>query len=233
MLGVRVRYRIYFDEVLADYDHAWEYVATGAPVPRLERDMLAAVVIGPGTPLQLRSGGVFRGMVAEQDADAVRAAITELGDDVTAAAGKIAGVKSVQEVLNRILDEGSACVLGMPMPNPAARVGFVADDGSVDTLLRRLQPALALDEAGPLPLPAHGSTAKGVLAVAEAMTAANIAGAVVLADDFGDDLDAASGEFLAAILRRASGQVWLSTRRPGSGPRVRSHRGAAADPQPR
>jgi putative ATP-dependent endonuclease of the OLD family len=37
VLGVRVRYRIYFDEVLADYDHAWEYAATGAPVPRLER----------------------------------------------------------------------------------------------------------------------------------------------------------------------------------------------------
>jgi hypothetical protein len=214
VLGVRVRYRIYFDEVLADYDHAWEYVATGAPVPRLERDLLAAVVIGPGIPLQLRSGGVFRTMVTEKDAEAVRAAITDLGDDVTAAAGRIASVKPVQEVLNSILDGGAASVLGMPTPNPAARVGFVADDGSVDTLLRRLQPALALDEAGPLPLPAHGSTATGVLAVAEAMTAADIAGAVVLADDFGDDLDAASGEFLAAVLRRASGQVWLSTRRP-------------------
>jgi putative ATP-dependent endonuclease of the OLD family len=214
VLGVRVRYRIYLDEVLADYDHAWEYAATGTPVPRLERDMLAAVVIGPGTPLQLRSGGVFRGMVAEQDADAVQAAIEELGDDVTVAAGKIAGVKAVQEVLARILDGGAACVLGAPAAEPSSRVGFVADDGSVDALLRRLQPTLALDDAGPLPLPAHGSTAKGVLAVAEAMTAANIAGAVVLADDFGDDLDAASGEFLAAALRRASGQVWLSTRRP-------------------
>jgi hypothetical protein len=213
-LGVRVRYRIFFDEVLADYDHAWEYAATGTPVPRLERDMLAAVVIGPGVPLQLRSGGVFRGMVTEKDADAVRAAITELGEDVTAAAGKIAGVKPVQEVLDSILDGGAARVLGMPGPNPAGSVGFVADDGSVDAVLRRLQPALALDDAGPLPLAAHGSTAKGVLAVAEAMTAADIAGAVVLADDFGDDLDCASGEFLAAVLRRSSGQVWLSTRRP-------------------
>jgi hypothetical protein len=212
VLGVRIRYRIYFDEVLADYNHAWEYAATGTPVPRLERDMLAAVVIGPGTPLQLRSGGVFRAMVTEQDPGAIRAAIEELGDDVTSAAGKLADVKAVQAVLARILDEGAACVLGAP--EPSSSVGFVADDGSVDALLRRLQPTLALDDAGPLPLSAHGSTTKGVLAVAEAMTAANIAGAVVLADDFGDDLDAASGEFLAAALRRASGQVWLSTRRP-------------------
>ena len=214
VLGVRVRYRIFFDEVLADYDHAWEYVATGAPVPRLERDMLAAVVIGPGTPLQLRSGGVFRGMVADRDADAVRAAIEELSGDVTAAAGKLAGVKVVQEVLARILDGGTAHVLGMPAAEPSGRVGFTADDGTADTLLRRMQPTLDLDEAGPLPLPAHGSTAKGVLAVAEAMTAADIAGAIVLADDFGDDLDAASAEFLAATVRRASGQAWLSTRRP-------------------
>jgi hypothetical protein len=189
VLGVRVRYRIYFDEVLADYDHAWEYPATGTPVPRLEREMLAAVVIGPGTPLQLRSGGVFRGMVAEQDADAVAAAIEELGNDVTAAAGKIASVKAVQEVLARILDGGAAYILGMPAAQAWAGVGFVADDGSVDTLLRRLQPTLTLDDAGPLPLPTHGSTAKGVLAVAEAMTAANITGAVVLADDFGDALE--------------------------------------------
>jgi hypothetical protein len=214
VLGVRVRYRIYFDEVLADYDHAWEYAATGAPVPRLERDLLAAVVIGPGTPLQLRTGGVFRGLVAERDAEAVRAAIEELGNDVTVAAGKLAGVKAVQEVLARILDGGAAHVLGMAPADPSARVGFVADDGMADTLLRRVQPTMDLDEAGPLPLSAHGSTAKGVLAVAEAMTAADIAGAVVLADDFGDDLDAASAEFLAATLRRASGQAWLSTRRP-------------------
>jgi putative ATP-dependent endonuclease of the OLD family len=214
VMGVRIRYRIYFDEVLADYDHAWEYTATDARVPRAERDMLAAVVIGPGTPLQLRSGGVFRGMVAEQNADAVRTAISDLSDDVTAAAGKIAAGKAVQEVLARILDGGAAHVLDMPNADLRARVGFVADDGSIDALLRRLQPTLALDEAGALPLQSHGSTAKGVLAIAEAMTAADISGAVVLADDFGDDLDAASGEFLAAVLRRVSGQVWVSTRRP-------------------
>ena len=143
MLGVRVRYRIFFDEVLADYDHAWEYVATGAPVPRLERDMLAAVVIGPGTPLQLRSGGVFRGMVADRDADAVRAAIEELSGDVTAAAGKLAGVKVVQEVLARILDGGTAYVLGMPAAEPSGRIGFTADDGTAD--------AAAADAAHPGP----------------------------------------------------------------------------------
>ena len=52
VLGVRVQYRIFFDAVLADYDHAREYSRTGTRAPRHERDMFAAVVIGPGTPLQ-------------------------------------------------------------------------------------------------------------------------------------------------------------------------------------
>jgi hypothetical protein len=34
-------------------------------------------------------------------------------------------------------------------------------------------------------------------------------GAAVLADDFAADLDAASGEFLAAALLRAGGRVWF------------------------
>jgi hypothetical protein len=213
-LGVRVRYRVFFDEALGEYDHAWEYPASDAPVPRLERDLLSAVIIGPGTPLQMRPGGVFRTLVAERDAGEVSTAVSDLGADVAAATGKLAGVKAVQEVLDNVLGEGAAQLLEMPGPRPEASVGFVAEDGSIDALLRRLQPSLALDGAGPLPLSAHGSTTKGVLAVAEAMAAANIPGSVVLADDFGDDLDAASAEFLAASLRRVSGQAWLSTRRP-------------------
>jgi hypothetical protein len=46
-------------------------------------------------------------------ADAVRGAIEELRG-ATAAAGKIAGVKAVQEVLARILDGGPTHALGMP-----------------------------------------------------------------------------------------------------------------------
>ncbi|MCW2913170.1 MAG: hypothetical protein JWN52_1238 [Actinomycetia bacterium] len=46
------------------------------------------------------------------------------------------------------------------------------------------------------------------------MVAADLPGAVVLADDFGDGLDAGAAEYLAALLRRKSGQAWLGTRRP-------------------
>lgn len=46
------------------------------------------------------------------------------------------------------------------------------------------------------------------------MLAASVAGVIVLSDDFGDALDAATAEHLAAVVRARAGQVWLATRRP-------------------
>jgi len=55
-----------------------------------------------------------------------------------------------------------------------------------------VQPTLDLDAAGTLPLSSHGSTTAAILAAAEAAAAAQGDNAIVLADDFGDQLDAAS-----------------------------------------
>jgi len=100
-------------------------------------------------------------------------------------------------------------------PPTAAAVRFRPDDGSLSALLRAVQPALELDEAGLLTLSSHGSTAAALLASAEALLlAASVDRALVLGDDFGDGLDAATGEHLAAVLRAQSAQVWLTTRRP-------------------
>lgn len=89
------------------------------------------------------------------------------------------------------------------------------DDGSLAALLRALQPAFDLaDGAEHLPLPRHGSTTSAQVSTAEAIATATPAHAVVVVDDYGDTLDASSAQRLAALLRRASGQVWLSTRGP-------------------
>jgi hypothetical protein len=98
--------------------------------------------------------------------------------------------------------------------DPTAAIGFTAEDGSLAALLRAVQPTLDLDMAGVLPLSAHGSTTAAILAVAEASAAAQASDAIVIADDFGDHLDAASGEYLAARVRHRAGQLWLATRQP-------------------
>ena len=100
------------------------------------------------------------------------------------------------------------------MPSSANDVLFQAEDGSLSALLRSVQPALHLDDAGLLALTSHGSTATAVLMAAEALVVAAVPGAVVLGDDFGDQLDAATSEHLAAVLRQRAAQLWLSTRRP-------------------
>lgn len=82
-------------------------------------------------------------------------------------------------------------------------------------LLRAVQPTLDLDAAtGMLPLSSHGSTTAAVLAAAEAAAAAQTDHAIVLADDFGDQFDASAAEYLAGRLRRRTGQLWLTSRRP-------------------
>lgn len=49
----------------------------------------------------------------------------------------------------------------------------------------------------------------------EAVAASSHHRAIVTVDDFEDSLDTARAQRLAALLHRASGQVWLSTRRAG------------------
>ncbi len=214
VMGLRLCYRLRYDEVTDTAEHWVEYPASGVRVPRAEREVLSAVVLDRAAPLQLRADGVFRRLIAGVDEAGLLVALGNLGTDVAAATEKLAGSSGVRQTIADVLAEGAAQLLEMSGTAPEDDVGFVAEDGSVAAILRAIQPTLTLDGAGPLPLASHGSTTTGVLAAAEAALTAHAPGAVVLADDFGDDLDAASAEYLAAQLRRHSGQVWLSTRRP-------------------
>jgi hypothetical protein len=134
--------------------------------------------------------------------------------DIANATEALAQSDEVQAALKLIAAHGAQRLLDLNRSDPTAAIGFTAEDGSLAALLRAVQPTLDLDTAGALPLSAHGSTTAAILAAAEASAAARAGNAVVLADDFGDQIDAASGEYLAARLRRRSGQLWLTTRQP-------------------
>ncbi|MEU6645892.1 TOPRIM nucleotidyl transferase/hydrolase domain-containing protein [Saccharomonospora sp. NPDC046836] len=56
-------------------------------------------------------------------------------------------------------------------------------------------------------------THAAVLAAAEALLIADQGGAIVVCDDFGDQLDAGAAEHLARELRNSCDQLWMSTRR--------------------
>ncbi|GIF48185.1 hypothetical protein DFJ67_3528 [Asanoa ferruginea] len=214
VMGLRLCYRLRYDPASETAEHWVEYPKTGTRASRAERELLAPIVLDRRAPLQLRPEGVFRRLVADADEPDLLAALTKLGTDMDAATDALVASSGIRKTIEEVLDAGAAQLLEMSSTVPADDIGFATDDGSVSAILRAMRPTVALDSAGPLPLTAHGSTTTGVLTAAEAVVSAAEPGAIVLGDDFGDDLDAASAEYLASRLRRNSGQVWLSTRRP-------------------
>jgi putative ATP-dependent endonuclease of the OLD family len=213
-LGVRLRYCLRYDPDEERLEHWIEYPKSGGRVSRAERELLRAFVLDRNPPLQLRAEGVLRRIAAAADPDALAETLQEFAADIASATQTLAESDEVQAALNLVAKQGARRLLELDPEGPSAAIGFTAEDGSLAALLRAVQPTLELDKAGVLPLSAHGSTTTAILAAAEASVAAQAEDAILLADDFGDQLDAASGEYLAARLRRQAGQLWLTTRQP-------------------
>jgi hypothetical protein len=213
-LGVRLRYCLQYDLDEQQLQHWIEYPKTGARVPRSERELLRAFILDRNPPLQLRAEGALRRLANDPDPDALSDTLQKFSENIAVATQTLAESDEVQAALTLVTQHGAARLLELDPSDPTAAIGFTAEDGSLAALLRAVQPTLDLDSAGVLPLSAHGSTTPSILAAAEASAAAQAGDAIVLADDFGDQLDAASGEYLAARLRRRAGQLWLTTRQP-------------------
>lgn len=220
-LGVRLTYRLTYDPSADALDAVIYYPSRSTPataqfvrVPAITRRALPVISLSNNRPLQLRSGGVLRRLIDERDPESSTLAFEAMRSAVNAAASALSAHEAVAGAVDIVLGAGGAGRRLGDSPVTSAQVGFYTEDGSLSALLRTLQPALDLDAAGPLPLSSHGSTTSAVLATAEALQLATVPGAVVLADDFGDQLDAAAAEHLGAVLRAKAGQVWLSTRRP-------------------
>ena len=213
-LGIRLAYYLQYDLAEEQLDHWLEYPKSGQRVPRADREALKAVVLERNPPLQLRAEGMLRRLASEHDAESLSETLQEFASDIGQATDRLAASDEIQAALDKVLSIGPTHLLGLDTTSPAAAVGFTAEDGSMAALLRAVQPTLDLDdETGALPLSSHGSTTAAVFAAAEAAALAQSDDAIILADDFGDQLDAAAAEYLAFRLRRRSGQVWLATRR--------------------
>lgn len=167
----------------------------------------------PGRPLNLAPRGLLRSALGASEAEALGDALRVMADGIEELSAELSQSAPVVSALEATVDVMRPYV-GVDAPVSDV-VRFLPDDGSLAALLRALQPAFDLDDgAGHLPLPRHGSTTSAQLSSAEAIATATPAHAVVVVDDYGDTLDASTSQRLAALLRRASGQAWLSTRRP-------------------
>jgi putative ATP-dependent endonuclease of the OLD family len=219
--GMRLCYRLRYDEVTGTGEHWLDFPKLSDPavgsyvrVARQVRESLPFIALRSDPPLQLRAEGMLRGLIEDTDAASLAIALETLGTDVAAATTSFSGTAVIRAQIAEVLGAGAGLLMELTDPAPEDRFSFITEDGSTAALLRAVQPAAELDRAGPLPLSVHGSTVRGILATAEGAVSARAPESVVVVDDFGDDLDAAAAEYLAARLRRDAGQVWLSTRRP-------------------
>jgi putative ATP-dependent endonuclease of OLD family len=148
-------------------------------------------VLNAQRPLQLRAEGLFPRLVTDRNADGASAAFHALEEAVALAADGLSADGTIAATVDAVLQAGGLARHLSETSPAATAVRFRPEDGSLSALLRAVQPAIELDEAGLLTLSSHGSTAAAVLAAAEALLlAATVEGAVVLGDDFGDGLDA-------------------------------------------
>jgi len=219
-LGIRLAYRLTYDATADSLEAVTYFPARSNPeaaqyfrVPMAVRLALPVISVTTLAPLQLRADGELRRLLQEWDAGATVAAFDTLRDAVAAASMTLSANPTIAGAVSAVMGAGDlAAHLSDDPTGPA--VNFVPDDGSLSALLRSLQPALRLDDAGFLPLTSHGSTTAAVLSAAEALLIAATPGAVLLVDDLGDRLDGPTSEHVASLLRARAGQAWVSTRRP-------------------
>lgn len=182
-------------------------------VSRDDRSAFPFHRLAPGRPLNLAPRGLLRSALGVSEAEALGDALREMAEGIEGLSADLSQSAPVVGALEATINVLRP-YLGVDAPVGDV-VRFLPDDGSLAALLRALQPAFDLDDgAGHLALPRHGSTTSAQVSAAEAIATATPAHAVVVVDDYGDTLDASTAQRLAALLRRASGQVWLSTRRP-------------------
>lgn len=183
-------------------------------VQRVDRAALPFQRVDPyGVPLKLTSRSPFRRIVSLSDGDDFPQALERVVDDLRAGSAEFTASAQVQTALRAVFRD-VAGPLGGGDPLPDEIVKFVPDGGSLPSLLRSFSPTVDLgDGAGQLPLQRHGSTSEALIAAGEALASMRSGVAVVVVDDFGERMDAASAKFTAQALRAAASQAWVSTRR--------------------
>ena len=166
-----------------------------------------------GTPLRLTSRSLFRRIVSLSEGDDFPQALEQMIDDLRTGSAEFTASAQVQTALHAVFRDVVG-PLGVGNTVPDDIVKFVPDGGSLPSLLRSFSPTIDLgDGAGQLPLQRHGSTSAALIAAGEALAAMHNGIAVVVVDDFGEGMDAASAKFAAQALRAAASQAWVSTRR--------------------
>lgn len=182
----------------------------------IRRNHLAALPFsrlrwGSGALLSLAPRGGFRRTVEEAPGGDFATALDSYLSQVAAAADQFGQSQQLLTAVSAVL-EPIRLPLRRESQAPDETVKFTPEGGSESGLLRSLSPAIALDNVRFLPAARHGRTAETLLRAGEALAPVTAAAGILVVDDLGDGLDAASAVHLAGVVRSKVQQGWISTR---------------------
>ena len=164
--------------------------------------------------LDLGPRGNFRRLINRVEGGDFASAVATYMDTIAQAATKFTEASQVETALEQMMSS----LHGLPAMSgtgSAQLFQFTPEGGSPSGLLRSLGPAIDFgDAAGSFPAWRQGSTTVSLLRVAEALALAQGTDAILAFDDLGDGMDAATATHFASVIRRFSGQAWVTTRLP-------------------
>ena len=167
-----------------------------------------------GRILDLGARGSFRRVIDATSGNDFAPAIAQYVQDVGQAAEQFADALQVKEALQNVF-EPLLGPLGIAATDLSRVIQFAPDGGSPSGLLRSLGPSIDLEDgSGFLPAWRRGSTISSLVRIAEALALSSSAGRILAIDDLGDSLDAATAAHMSFAVRKAAGQVWVTTRIP-------------------
>ena len=166
-----------------------------------------------GRPLRLTTRAPFRSILSLSQGDDFAQSLELLIQELRAGSGNLAESKQLQTALAAVFED-IAWPLGIGDIPPNDFIRFVPDGGTLPALLRAFSPTINLgDKGGYLPLHRQGSTSEALISTGEALAATHQGSEIIIVDDFGEGMDAASSRFAAQALRSTAKQAWVSTRR--------------------
>ena len=164
--------------------------------------------------LDLGSHSNFRRLINSASGGDFTEAITQYVDKVGQAAGQFSKSVQVQSALERVIAPLRE-LHRISETDLSQLFQFAPEGGSLSGLLRSLSPAIDFGVGtGSLPAWRHGSTTAALFRIAETLALSSGADKIISIDDLGDGLDAASSAHLATVIRRSTGQAWITTRTP-------------------
>ncbi|NGX46254.1 MAG: DNA replication and repair protein RecF [Chlamydiae bacterium] len=187
-------------------------------VPRILREELpVAFVSSSGLPLSLGARGDLRKLINAQDKTDFPGSLDRLIDGIAELAEGIVQSQDLAKIIERIL-EPLRIPLGLGDRSASDILQFAPEGGSLASILRGLQPIMKLrEDLGFLPLIRHGSTLRALLQLSQALARSDSSDAVIVVDDFGENIDIDIAQHLASILQNRAAQLWLSTLRGSVG----------------